>query len=78
MVSCLKSNPGNCILDSCSSMQCQLESRFFNDASRHYAMHSDAQLIINYMLHHHLGTHSIRVSAFFQHHPKICHISMSE
>lgn len=78
MVSWLKANPGNCILDSCSSMECQLKSRFFGAASRLYAMHSDAQLITNYMLHHHPRTHSTTVSAFFQHHPKICHISMPE
>lgn len=41
MVSWLKANPGNSILDSCSSMQFQPASRFFSAAARFYAMHSD-------------------------------------
>lgn len=45
MVSWLKANMGNCVMDSCSSVQCQLETRFFGAASRLYAMHSDAQLL---------------------------------
>lgn len=78
MVSCLKANICNSILDSCNFMQSWLESKSFVLCPGFLPHTPDTQLITNCVIHHHLSTRPTTISTFFQHHSKICHISMPE